>query len=240
MGARHHRAALAVGALAVTAHAGPALCTHSRALRGALRVCDRIANPTAVALTFDDGPHPQGTPATLEILRAGGMRATFFLVGEQVERHPSIAAEIVAHGHAVGVHGHRHRNLLRQTPRQVRDDLLHAEAAIEGITGVRPSLYRPPYGVLSAAALMHARRRGWAPLLWSRWGRDWRAHATAATIADEATAALTGGDVILLHDADHYSAAGSWARTVAALPVIVQRVRDAGLSFAVATRRAAP
>jgi peptidoglycan-N-acetylglucosamine deacetylase len=240
MGARHHRAALAVGALAATAHAGPALCTRSATLRRALRVCDRIADPTAVALTFDDGPHPQGTPATLEILRAGGIRATFFLVGEQVERHPSIAAEIVAHGHAVGVHGHRHRNLLRLTPGQVRDDLLRAEAAIEGITSVRPSLYRPPYGVLCAAALMHARRRGWAPLLWSRWGRDWRAHATATTIADEATTALTGGDVILLHDADHYSAAGSWARTVTALPAIVERVRDARLGFAVATRGAAP
>jgi peptidoglycan/xylan/chitin deacetylase (PgdA/CDA1 family) len=89
--------------------------------------------------------------------------------------------------------------------------------------------------VLTLAALIHARRRGWAPLLWSQWGRDWRAGATAATIADEATAALAGGDVILLHDADHYSAAGSWARTVAALPYIVERVHDAGLSFATAT-----
>jgi hypothetical protein len=88
--------------------------------------------------------------------------------------------------------------------------------------------------VLTAAALVHARRRGWAPLLWSRWGRDWRTGATAATIADEATGALTGGDVILLHDADHYSATGSWARTVAALPRIVERVYEARLSFATA------
>jgi peptidoglycan/xylan/chitin deacetylase (PgdA/CDA1 family) len=233
MGAGHDRRALAVAARAAAAgHAGPALCRYSPALRCALGVHDRGTDPLAVALTFDDGPHSRGTPATLEVLRAERVRATFFLVGEQIERHRSIAREIAAAGHAVGVHGHRHRNLLRLTPAQVRDDLVRAEAALAAVTHVPPSLYRPPYGVLSAAALAHARRRGWTPLLWTRWGRDWRARATAATIADEATAGVIGGDVILLHDADHYSATGSWARTVAALPRIIERVREAGLTCA--------
>jgi peptidoglycan/xylan/chitin deacetylase (PgdA/CDA1 family) len=230
-GRNDRRRALAIAALAASAaHAGPALCKYSPALRRALGVRDRLADPGAVALTFDDGPHRRGTPATLEVLRAAHVRATFFLVGEQVERDRSVAAEIVAAGHAIGVHGHRHRNLLRLTPAQVRDDLARAEAAIAEITDVPPSLYRPPYGVLSTAALIAARRHGWTPLLWTLWGRDWRARATAATIADDATAGLTGGDVILLHDADHYSAPGSWERTVAALPRIVERVREAGLT----------
>ena len=231
----HRRRALAITALAVSAaHAGPALCKYSPALRGALGVHDRLAESGAVALTFDDGPHPRGTPATLEVLRTAGVHATFFLVAEQVERHRSIASEIVAAGHAIGVHGHRHRNLLRLTPAQVRDDLVRAEAALGAITDDPLSLYRPPYGVLTTAALAHARRLGWTPLLWTHWGYDWRARATAATIAYEATARLTGGDVILLHDADHYSAPGSWERTVAALAHIIDRVDRAGLRFATA------
>ena len=65
--------------------------------------------PRGVGLTFDDGPHPQGTPATLDALSAAGATATFFLVGEQVARWPGLAAEIAAAGHEIGLHGYRHR-----------------------------------------------------------------------------------------------------------------------------------
>jgi peptidoglycan-N-acetylglucosamine deacetylase len=222
-----------LGAIAA-GHAGPALCAWSPALRRALDVRAHARDPGAVALTFDDGPHERGTPATLETLASAGASATFFLAGEQVERLPGLAAEIVAAGHDVGVHCRRHRNLLRLTPAQVRDDLLRAEAAIVAATGASPRLYRPPYGVLTAAALVHARRRGWEPLLWSRWGRDWRAGATAATIEREATTGIAGGDVVLLHDADHYAAAGSWERMVAALPRIIEAIRGAGLELTTA------
>jgi peptidoglycan-N-acetylglucosamine deacetylase len=232
MSVRHSRAAPAGGALALAAaHAAPALCARSPALCRALGVHCRGMDSRAVELTFDDGPHPRGTPATLEVLRAAGVRATFFLVGEQVERHAAIAAEIAAAGHDVGLHCHRHRNLLRLAPRQVREDLLRAEAAIAEATGITPRLYRPPYGILTTAALLHARRHGFAPLLWTRSGRDWRARATPDTIEVDAAAGLQGGEVILLHDADHYSAPGSWERTVAALPRIIERVRDAGLAL---------
>ena len=95
---------------------------------------------------------------------------------------------------------------------------MRAEATIASAVGQAPRLYRPPYGVLTRARLVHARRRGWQPLLWTRWGHDWRARATPASIAAEAAADLSGGEVVLLHDADHYSAPGSWQRTVAALP----------------------
>jgi peptidoglycan/xylan/chitin deacetylase (PgdA/CDA1 family) len=233
MGPRHHSGALAVGALGLM-HAGPVACRGSAGLCRTLGVRDRLLDPGAVALTFDDGPHLHGTPATLEVLRAVGVRATFFLVGEQVERHPAIAAEITAAGHDVGLHCHRHRNLLRLTPRQVDEDLLRAEAAIAAATGVTPRLYRPPYGILTTAALLHARRHMFGALLWTRWGRDWRARATPATIAVDAAVGLHGGEVILLHDADHYSAPGSWERTVAALPAIVERIDDAGLAVTAA------
>src|SRR6201992_3477390 len=106
-----------------------------------------------VALTFDDGPHPQGTPAVLEILRAAHQRATFFLAGEQVERRPALAAEIVAAGHRVALHCHRHRNQLRLSPRALLDDAERARATIEEATGQTIADYRPPYGIFSGAGL---------------------------------------------------------------------------------------
>ncbi len=218
----------AAGAAAV-GYALPALAFYLRALRGSLGIEDRTAGGMGYALTFDDGPHPQGTPAVLEILAGAGVRATFFLVGEQILRNPGLAGEIAAAGHGVGVHCHRHRNLLRLTPWQVREDILRARAIIEESTGCSPTLYRPPYGVLNAAALVLAHRRGWRTLLWSHWGRDWEARATPESIAALVTAGADEGAVLLLHDADDYSAPGSWRRTVAALPRVLETLGERGL-----------
>jgi peptidoglycan/xylan/chitin deacetylase (PgdA/CDA1 family) len=184
-----------------------------------------------VALTFDDGPHPQGTPAVLRALADARASATFYLVGEQVERWPGLAAEIAAAGHEIGLHGYRHRLLLRRSVPELARDLDRAFELITGATGREPVSYRPPYGVFSSGALRLVRRRGWRPLLWSRWGRDWGARETAAAIARRATRDLQAGDVVLLHDADHYSARDSWRRTVAALPMVIAAVEALGEPF---------
>jgi peptidoglycan-N-acetylglucosamine deacetylase len=208
----------------------PGLAAALPALRRPLGVQDRTAGGGGYALTFDDGPHAQGTPAVLELLAAAGAHATFFLVGEQVRRNPSLAREIVAAGHGIGVHCERHRNLLRLTPAQTRRDIESAEAVIAETTGLAPALYRPPYGVLNAAALRLARTRGWRTLLWSHWGRDWERRATPQSIAARVTAGAGPGAVLLLHDADDYSAPGSWQRTVAALPGVLATLAERGLS----------
>jgi peptidoglycan/xylan/chitin deacetylase (PgdA/CDA1 family) len=189
----------------------------------------RIDRPDAVALTFDDGPHPEGTPAVLEALRERGAIAIFFLCGEQVERDPSLAAEIAAAGHVVGVHGHRHRNMLRLAPRTFVDDLERAIATIEDAAGLRPDLYRPPYGIFSYPGIAEVKARGLEPLLWSRWGHDWRSDRSPEVIAIEAAEGVVAGDILLLHDADHYSQPACWRGTVAALPGILNRVEAAGL-----------
>jgi peptidoglycan-N-acetylglucosamine deacetylase len=183
-----------------------------------------------VGLTFDDGPHAGGTPAILEILAARRASATFFLVGEQVARNPGLAAEIVAGGHRIGLHCDRHRNLLRLGPAAVRDDLDRARARIEDATGAGIDLYRPPYGVFNAAALSIAWTNGWRPVLWTHWGRDWEAGATPASIAGLLTRPGLGeGSVLLAHDADDYSSAGSWRRTAAALPIVLDEIERRGL-----------
>jgi peptidoglycan-N-acetylglucosamine deacetylase len=165
----------------------------------------------------------------LEALARTGVRATFFLVGEQVLRSPALAREILDAGHRIGLHCHRHRNLLRLAPPQVAADIARAHDAIVTHSGCAPSLYRPPYGVLNAAALRIARNRGWRTLLWSHWGRDWEARATPGSIARLVTGGAGEGSVLLLHDADDYSAPGSWTRTVAALPRVLDTLAANGL-----------
>lgn len=205
----------------------PALAPRVPPLARALGLPRRVDSAGAVAVTFDDGPHPQGTPAVLEVLRAYGVTATFFLVGEQVRRTGGLRDEIVAAGHTIAVHGDRHRSLLRLGPRAVREDL---DRAHEALGPQALAVHRAPYGVYTAVALAEVRRRGWQPMLWSRWGRDWRAQATPSGVAAEVTRNLVGGDVLLLHDADDYSAPGSWRTTVTALPRILDAVNAAGLS----------
>jgi peptidoglycan/xylan/chitin deacetylase (PgdA/CDA1 family) len=215
--------------MALAGYMLPGLAGAVPALRAPLGVEDRTASGRGYALTFDDGPHAQGTPAVLELLAGAGAHATFFLVGEQIERNPSLSREIVSAGHQIGLHCHRHRNLLRLTPRQVRTDIDRATAAIEDATGLAPALYRPPYGVLNASALRLANARGWRTLLWSHWGRDWERRATPESIAALVTAGAGEGSVLLLHDADDYSTQGSWRRTVAALPQVLSTLADRGL-----------
>ncbi len=221
----------AVAGAALVGYMLPALAGAWPALRRPLGIEDRTASGRGCALTFDDGPHPQGTPAVLDTLARAGAQATFFLVGEQVLRSPALAREIADAGHGIGLHCHRHRNLLRLTPWQVREDISRAHDAIATSTGRLPQLYRPPYGILNATALRLARARGWRTLLWSHWGRDWEQRATAESIAARVTDGVDAGAVLLLHDADDYSAPGSWMRTAAALPRVLDTLAARGLSL---------
>ena len=232
------RALIGTAALgAATVHAGPALAPVVPGLGERLGITMRQPDEPGLALTFDDGPHPQGTPAVLEALREAGARATFFLAGEQVDRRPALAAEIVAAGHDVQLHCHRHRNQLRLTPRSLLEDGERAAAAIGEATGRTVSDYRPPYGIFSAAGLRAVRSKGWRPVLWSCWGRDWDRGATADSIARRAIAHAAPGGILLLHDADYYSARDSWTRTAAALPAILDGLDGQGLKTVSLTRR---
>jgi peptidoglycan-N-acetylglucosamine deacetylase len=235
---RDDRSSSVLGALALAggvvsgAYMFPALAGALAPLRAPLGISDRTRSGRDYGLTFDDGPHREGTPAVLEALDARGVRATFFLVGEQVARNPSLAAEIVAAGHAIGLHCDRHRNQLRLSPRAVRDDIERGAARIEETTGCPIERYRPPYGIFNAAALAIVHGRGWRPLLWTHWGRDWQARATPESIAKRLVGgAVPDGSVLLLHDADDYGAPGSWRKTAAALPAVLAELERRGLRW---------
>jgi peptidoglycan/xylan/chitin deacetylase (PgdA/CDA1 family) len=215
----------------LAAHWSPAVAAVVPSAASVFRIPSTVPG-RGVLLTFDDGPHPEGTPAILSELDRVGASAAFFVSGEQVERYPELVSEIVAAGHDLGLHGYRHRTRLQWSRRLLVDDTRRARAAVRDAAGIEPRLYRPPYGVFSLAGLRLIRELGLEPLLWSKWGRDWERGATPETIANRATAGLGPGDVVLLHDADHYSAPGSWQATAAAVGPIADRIVAAGLQTA--------
>lgn len=187
------------------------------------------SGPAAVAITFDDGPHPEGTPKMLEALAAAEATATFFLVGEQVAKRPALTRLILDQGHAIGLHGFQHRPHPLRKSHELAEDFTRGLAAIEDATGTTPLLHRPPFGIYSATSLRMTRERGLQPLLWSQWGKDWRKVTTPEQITGRAIGDVRAGDVILLHDADYYSARCSHRRTAAALPEILRKLKSAGL-----------
>jgi peptidoglycan/xylan/chitin deacetylase (PgdA/CDA1 family) len=188
------------------------------------------------ALTFDDGPHPQGTPAVLDELDRWGWPATFFVLGAQARRHPDLVAEIARRGHEVGVHGDRHDYLIARWPRAAARDLRLARDTVGDLLGRPPLWWRPPYGVLSGPSLVAARRLALRPLLWSAWGRDWRADATPVSVVGDLARGRIDGGTLLLHDSDLMSAAGSWRTTVAALEPLHDLLAGAGVEVRPLTR----
>jgi peptidoglycan/xylan/chitin deacetylase (PgdA/CDA1 family) len=182
-----------------------------------------------VALTFDDGPDPAGTPAVLTALARLGWTATFFLLGEQVRRHPGIARSVLAAGHEIGVHGDQHRNHLGRRPGWVLRDLTRACADITAVTGVRPRWFRPPFGVLSAGSLRAAARLELTPVLWTAWGRDWEG-IPAHRVLGHLSRGLADGGTLLLHDSDCTSAPRSWQSAAAVLPLLARELDRRGLA----------
>jgi peptidoglycan/xylan/chitin deacetylase (PgdA/CDA1 family) len=181
----------------------------------------------AVALTFDDGPDIQ-LELFLELLEQHKARATFFLIGEQVQRRPDAPALIRKAGHEVAIHGLTHVSHLRRTPNDLARDLRRAKQIIEDAGGEPLPLYRPPYGVFSLGSWRECTKQNWERVLWSRWGKDWEETGTAKGIADNIGQPVAG-DILLLHDSDRYSAPNSWKNTLAALPIILDRIASAGL-----------
>lgn len=239
----------AVGALAVllAAQLAPAACGIPWVTR---RITTGIpaAGSSHVVFTFDDGPHPDGTPAVLDALAEADASATFFVIGEQAARRPDLLRRIAAAGHEIGVHGWNHRLLPVADPTAILRELRHTVRLVEDAAGVKPTRYRPPFGVATAAALAAAHRLGLAPTWWTVWGRDWDRTATADTIVHRVTAGLArrrlttgsaGSDnaagragcrsaVVLLHDSDAYAATGSWRATAAATRILLRTFTETG------------
>jgi peptidoglycan-N-acetylglucosamine deacetylase len=183
-----------------------------------------------VALTFDDGPDDDATPAVLDALDAIGARATFFMLGEQLMLNPRLGQEVAGRGHEIALHGFGHAHHEDLTPTEARDDLARGLGAVEAATGSRPVLYRPPYGRLSEHSHAACLALELTPVYWSAWGEDWESIG-AARIAELVSRDLADGTIVLLHDSPRYADRESAEPSAHALAPLAERAREAGLSF---------
>jgi peptidoglycan/xylan/chitin deacetylase (PgdA/CDA1 family) len=183
-----------------------------------------------VALTFDDGPNPRATPAILDALGERGVKATFFILGRHAERWPELVRRVATEGHAVGNHGYYHRKLHFKSPRYVRDDLQRGTAAIVDACGVRPTVFRAPHGFRSPWVTFIARSLGQRTVGWTRGVWD-SALPGVEAIVERTVRAARPGAILLLHDGDGYDPSGDRMQTARAVPMISDRIRDAGFRF---------
>jgi peptidoglycan/xylan/chitin deacetylase (PgdA/CDA1 family) len=187
------------------------------------------AGSARVALTFDDGPHPVTTRRVLEALAATRHRATFFVLGEKVRRHPDVVREIHAGGHTLALHGDSHDRLHSfRTPWFVRDEILRAEAAVEAATGARPRFFRPPLGHTSFMSVRGVRDAGVTLVGWSSRGFDGMRGRSPEAVVERVGRTLVDGAIVMLHDAaehDDFEPA-----SVRALPTLVALLDERGLT----------
>jgi peptidoglycan/xylan/chitin deacetylase (PgdA/CDA1 family) len=184
-----------------------------------------------VALTFDDGPNPDATPRILDTLAEKGVRATFFILGSHAERWPELVRRISHDGHQVGNHGYFHRKLHFKSPFYVNRDIRLGLRAIRRAGAPAPRWFRAPHGFRSPwttpIALSYGERTvGWSLGVWDsdRPGVD--------QIVRRTIEGVTPGSIVLLHDGDGYNPDGDRMQTAAALPQIIDRLKDRGYEFA--------
>jgi peptidoglycan/xylan/chitin deacetylase (PgdA/CDA1 family) len=162
-------------------------------------ICRGNTSERVVALTFDDGPDAQSTPALLDLLRDARVLATFFCIGKQVEAHPEIAARIVAEGHLIANHTFNHRrDSALMLPRRLKREILEAQAAIERATGVRPALFRPPMGMTNPHFPRALRETGMTLVGWDVRSLDTR--FSADEVVPRIARLSQPGSIVLLHD----------------------------------------
>ena len=182
----------------------------------------RMPKP-AIALTFDDGPHPEHTPAMLDALARAGVHATFFVVGREVEKYPEVARRIVAEGHGIGGHSYDHTVITTLDAAALVDDLGHCRRVIRDATGLDSGLMRPPKGEVSIRSIRTVCQAGYTLVHWTRTYSDYKQDGVAALTGRLDAHPPVPGDVLLFHDHNAF--------TVQALASRLPQWQSAGLHF---------
>ncbi|MFK3958817.1 polysaccharide deacetylase family protein [Guptibacillus hwajinpoensis] len=175
-----------------------------------------------VALTFDDGPSMQVTPRVLKILKQHDAKATFFMLGSQVEKYPSIAERVANSGHEIGNHTEHHMDLTKVGKPQMVQEIQSSNQKIQDATGQSPTLIRPPYGAINSKVEKVARDNGSSLILWSVDSLDWKSK-NAEAINQVVQNEVVSGSIILLHDVH--------PTTANALPKLLTTLEEEGYQF---------
>lgn len=189
----------------------------------------RGVTPQKVALTFDDGPWPGATRRVMAVLKHFHVPATFFEIGDLVQRWPSITRSVHQAGFEVGDHSWDHPlfpPLSERSATKIASEISQAADALDSL-GVAPSLFRPPGGSYNDLVVQQARVQGMRVVLWSVDPQDWRSGLTPKQVAQAVLSHVQAGSIVLLHDGG-----GDAGHTIAALPAIIKGIRKMGLGFA--------
>lgn len=183
------------------------------------------SNEKKIALTFDDGPHPIHTPEILDILAEYDVRATFFVIGENLQYYGDLLKLEIEGGHEIGNHTYSHSNLRNLPNDQISKEILDAETAVSERVGHRTHLLRPPEGKVSEEVCKWAQENDYTVVCWSVDTLDW-AHTSTETIVENVLSSVEGGDIILFHD----FVAGN-SPTPEALQIIIPTLLEEGYEF---------
>ena len=182
----------------------------------------QVAKP--IALTFDDGPWANSTSQVLNILKKNKVKATFFVVGRQVQNYPQLTKQIVTDGHAIANHSwsHQYHQFNQSTAAREIDGTTEL---VYKTTGVKISLFRPPGGMLNNGLATYAHQKKYAVVMWSADSLDWR-YRSVSTLVNNILREAKPGGIILLHDGG-----GDRHHTVQALPIVISQLKKRGYNF---------
>ena len=179
-----------------------------------------------LALTFDDGPDPDFTPAILDKLKKYDVKATFFLLGNNIEKYPEIAKRIAEEGHVIGNHTYSHPNLTQVSDEVYHDEIKKADELIKKYAGYYPRFFRPTYGAINENQVAWATNEKMMIIQWSVDTLDWEGKSAEEISRTVAGNALPGG-IILQHNASGVPLQGS----VEALDLIIPQMKNKGVTF---------
>lgn len=188
-----------------------------------------LSSRRSVALTFDDGPDARYTPEVLNILKSHHVKATFFLVAKRAVAAPEIVQSIVADGHEVASHGHRHVHAWTLGPVSTWRNIFESKRTLESFTGTRLRYYRPPWGAFNWMTRIAAFAAGLRPVLWSLRAKDWYAGDYTEDVFRRVVDGAHPGAIVLSHDAG--GGEGAPLNTIRALPSILKKLSQLGYHF---------
>lgn len=195
----------------------------SSSVVSARKYCSVPVEGSYIALTFDDGPSEKLTPKLLDLLKAKGIKATFFVIGENAANHPEIVARAAAEGHEIANHTWNHPRLTRLSDEQIQEEVNKTSEVIFKAIGKKPSLLRPPYGdVNSRVSHLVADQDGMKIILWSVDPNDWK-RPGSAVVAQRLIAGASPGAIMLSHDIH--------AGTIEAMPTVIDALLAKGYHF---------
>ncbi|MBC7996635.1 MAG: polysaccharide deacetylase family protein [Leptolyngbya sp.] len=184
-----------------------------------------IENDRNIYLTFDDGPNPATTPGLMELFEEEGVKATFFVIGNQVEKHEDLLKLVSDSGHSIGNHTYSHPFLPALSQRKMEVEILSTNQRIKDITGRAPKLFRPPFGIADAKAQRLLKEQNMDIVYWSAFSEDWRKIGVESVVSRLAKHAMPGA-IMILHELEP-----TGKQTIAAARTLIQQLKKQNYTF---------